>query len=335
MAHLAAVSAALASLALAAPAPVAPVAPAAPMAGLARHGLTEIPSTLEWRVEPAGADQPAGTVDFELGYRSEHHTEMMGSNIPLAALEGLAPASLAGDAEVRFTLKRDAGQFQCKGVARNGRGQGFCSYAPTAGFAEGLARRGIAGHPTALQQFELAMHDMGFAYVDELKRQRYATPDADGLILAAEHGVSLRQLKGFDAAGYRFGDVTTLVKVRDHGVSSRYVEALNSYGVGKQSAEALVKMRDHGVSATFIGELSQHGYVHLAADDLVRMRDHGVSSSFVIELEALGYKGLKPEILADLRDHGVGTGFIRRANDRSGGHMTPEELIRLHDRGGG
>jgi hypothetical protein len=324
-------AAAFAGLALGA-APPAPVAPAAPPAPERDVGLIAIPTTLDWRVDPAGQDQP-GQVQFEIGFRTPHNSWMSGETVQLSTLDGLSAQALQAGGNVAFTLHRDAGAFRCDGVAREGRGEGFCTYVADAAFPAALEQRGV-GRPDELQQFELAIHDIGFAYLDELKRQRYATPGVADLVRAGEHGAGLRQLAAFDAAGYRFGDVPTLIKVRDHGVSARYVEALNGYGVKHQSAEDLVQMRDHGVSATYIGELSSHGYKGLAAQDLVRMRDHGVSASYVAELDALGYAGLKPETLESLRDHGVSTGFVRTANARSGEHLTPETLIRLRDTGG-
>ena len=74
------------------------------------------------------------------------------------------------------------------------------------------------------------MSDIGFSYLDELKREAYATPSTDDLVKAGTHGAGLTQLLAMNAAGYRFGDVATFVHARDHGVSARYIEALRDAG---------------------------------------------------------------------------------------------------------
>jgi hypothetical protein len=324
-------TAVLAAAALAAT-PAAPAAPAMPS-----HEVMEpqtIPSSFDWRVQPGDKDAQPGTVQLEFGYRTEHHSSTWGHDVALSTLDGLSAQALNGaGGPVMFVIRRDAGDFRCTGVAGQGRGTGTCAYAPNAGFAAGLGKRGVSGRPTDWQQFELAFEDIGFAYLDELKRQRYATPAVDDLVRAGQHGAGLKQLQAMDAAGYRFDDVATLVRLRDHGVSARYVEALNGYGYHKLAADQLQRMRDHGVSATYVGELSQHGYRGVSPEDLAGMRDHGVSATFVAELDAMGYGGLKPETLERLRDHGVSASFIRRANE-SGQKLDADALIRLRDGGG-
>ena len=257
---------------------------------------------------------------------------MDGSDVMLTDLRGLTPAQLAAPSQaVAFVLHRDAGDFRCSGTAHNGRADGDCTYAPNPAFAGALAKRGV-GVPDGGQQFEMAFSNIGLDYVDELKREHYATPTPENLVQAGQHGASLKQLKAMDAAGYRFGDVPTLVRVRDHGVSARYLEELRKDGYTAVPAEELVKMRDHGVTAGYISELSASGYQHLAPDALARMRDHGVSGSFVAELKSMGYATLTPDDLMRMADHGVRPGFIRTAN-RDGKHLSPDQLIALRDGG--
>jgi hypothetical protein len=327
-------------LALAAPAavPAAPAAPAVPSTERSHDwGPEEIPAVLEWTIGSHGwsdAAPPApGSVQFELGYHTEHHSSNWGREVPLAELAGLSEAQLNAEGQpVGFALRRDAGDFRCKGVAGQGRGTGTCVYAPNAAFPAALARRGVTGAPSAYEQFQLSMSDIGFAYLDELKREAYATPSTDDLVRAGTHGAGLKQLLAMNAAGYRFGDVATFVHARDHGVSAKYIEALKAAGYTRLTAADLVRLRDHGVSATYIGELKQAGYANLTAEDLVHLRDHGVSASFVAELRAMGYDRVAPADLARLRDHGVSAGFVRTAN-QSGARLTPEDLIRLRDGG--
>ena len=326
-------------LALAAP-PAVPPAPPAPPVPLAHAmayswelGPAEVPASLDWSVKPSDAAGPAGMVDFQLGYHSDHHSSMIGDDVPLALLDGLTQVELDAPGQpANFVLHRDAGDFRCKGVAGQGRGVGTCVFAANPGFPAALAKRAI-GEPAAYQQFQLALFDIGLPYLDELKRERYATPTVDDLVRAGTHGAGLKQLKAMDALGYHFGDVPSLVRVRDHGVSARYIEALRSSGYTGLSAEELVRLRDHGVSASFISDMRAQGYGRLAPADLARLRDHGVSAGYVDSLRAEGYDRLTPEELIRLRDHGVTAGFASSAN-RDGGRLSTDELIRLRDTGG-
>lgn len=329
-------------LALAAPAAV-PATPAAPAVPAVAHsydwGPEEIPASLDWAIGAHGwGDQTTpptpGTVQFQLGYHTEHHASNWGREVAMTDLAGLTQAQLnAEGGAVAFALHRDAGDFRCKGVAGQGKGLGTCVYAANGAFPAALSRRGVQGSLTAYQQFQLSMSDIGFAYLDELKREAYATPSAEDLVRAGTHGAGLKQLLAMNAAGYRFGDVASFVHARDHGVSAKYIEALKAAGYARLSAADLVRLRDHGVSATYIGELRTAGYANLASEDLVHMRDHGVSGAFVAELHAMGYDRVAPADLARLRDHGIGAGFIRTAN-QNGGRLAPDELIRLRETGG-
>ncbi len=314
--------------------PVPPVPPAPPMRALwdAEEGV--IPSSFEWSVKPTEDENaPAGQVDFQLGYRTDHHSSTMGSTLPAEQLEGLTRAQLDAEGQpVAFVLRRDAGAFSCKGVAGQGRGVGTCAYASNPAFAGALGKRGIAA-PNDWQQFQLAMFDIGLPYLDELKRERYATPTLQELVMAGTHGAGLKQLKAMDAVGYHFGDVSSLIRVRDHGVSARYIEGLRGYGYTGLTPDQLVRLRDHGVSTAFIGEMRAAGYSRLTAEDYARLRDHGVTAGFATDLRAQGYDKLSTEDLIRMRDHGVTTGFVRSAN-REGARLSPDELIQLRDTGG-
>ncbi|MGZ6020523.1 MAG: hypothetical protein ACXWKO_17800, partial [Phenylobacterium sp.] len=324
----------------------------------------EIPASLDWRIEPPGRDTaaPAGSVEFEIGYSRFLNSTSWSRTIALTDLAGLSQSQLDGaGGQVNFTLRRDAGEFRCHGVTSEGKGVGSCTYAANAAFPAALARRGVSGPLAPVEQFELAISDVGFNYLDELKRGGYATPSAPTLIDAIHHGVNLRHLVAYNATGYRFGNLETLIRLRDHGVSDRYLTDLHGYGYANLKADDLVALRDHGVSSTYLKSLHDAGYTGIPADQLTRMRDHGVSSEFVAaaqkagyrfspddferlrdhgvtggfisEMKAMGYDRLSAEEITRLRDRGISVGFIRTSN-RDGQRLSPDELIQLRDSGG-
>ena len=362
-----------ATAAFAAP-PAPPVAPPAPPAlPAAVHHMSvgfdwpfhgEIPNTLDWRIEPQHntTAAAAGAIDFELGYTSFLNSSWWGRAIQPSELVGLSPAQLSGPGgQVSFTLRRDAGEFRCHGATSEGKGVGTCTYAANPGFVAALGRRGVTGDLPAIAQFELALADVGFNYLDELKRGGYATPSAPLLVEAIHHGVNLRHLTAINATGYRFGTLETLIHLRDHGVSDRYLTDLHTYGYANLKADDLVqlrdhgvsssylkalheagypssipvaelaRMRDHGVSSSFVADVQQAGY-RLTPDELERLRDHGVSGGFINELKAMGYERLTADDIVKLRDHGISPGFIRTSN-QGGQRLSPDELIRLRETG--
>jgi hypothetical protein len=357
------------------PAPPAPRAPPAPPApptppSMTRHisvgfGFNgEIPASLDWRIEPPGrnAEAPAGSIDFELGYTSLFNSSWWGRTIPVSDLAGLSPAQLSGaGGQVTFVVHRDAGEFRCHGVTTAGKGVGTCVYAANPTFPAALAKRGVAGPLPAIDQFEMALSDLGFNYLDEVKRGGYPTPSATVMLEAFHHGVRLRQLTELNATGYRFGTLEAVIRLRDHGVNARYLTELHGYGFANLKADELValrdhgvssgylkalheagyntavpveqltKMRDHGVSAGFVAEVQQAGY-RLSPTDLERLRDHGVTGGFIGELKAMGYDRLTADDIVKLRDHGISTGFIRTSN-QGGQRLSTNDLIRLRETG--
>jgi hypothetical protein len=302
------------------------------LAFTAMNGTThQVPAQLQWQI-PGPGDAGSGWVQFQIGYHVGGGSSMNGSDVMLTDLSGLTPTQLAAPSQaVAFVMHRDAGDFRCTGTAHSGRAEGDCTYAPNPTFTAALAKRGV-GAPDADQQFELAYSNIGLDYVDELKREHYATPAPQDLVNAGQHGAGLKQLKAMDAAGYHFGDVASFVRVRDHGVSARYVEELRKDGYTGLPAEELVRLRDHGVSASYITDLSTSGYSKLAPEALVKMRDHGVRAGFVAELKSMGYATMAPDDLVRLSDHGIRASFIRTAN-RDGQRLSPDQLIKLRDGG--
>lgn len=290
------------------------------------------PPRIEWRVEDKA--EAAGAVNLQLTHRRDRNVTSHGRAIALADLQGLTSAQLGGPTAqvVRFRLSRDAGVFACEGSAQRNMGSGVCDFSPGRAFAQRLSATGM-GQATDEQLLALAMADVGGAYLDELRRQRYALPTVAGLVRAAQHGVNLRYLRGMDAAGYRLAHLDGLVTLRDHGVGPQYIEGLRAAGYTGLPVEQLRRLRDHGVSTEFIRAMSELGYGKLAPEELVRLRDHGVSARFVRELRELGYSGLTPAELVRLRDHGVTASFIRRAN-ADGARLDAAELIRMRNRGG-
>jgi beta-lactamase regulating signal transducer with metallopeptidase domain len=310
-----------------------------------------------WELRP-GRDP--GTVNVSMRYgRSQH-----GRTMSVAQLETLTGVRIAdANGPIHFPIRREAGTFVVDGVCRGGMCGGTYAFEPNPGFPAELARRGI-GTPTAQEQFELAIMDVGAAWLDELSKGGYQKPDVHGMVRAAQHGVSLDYVRDMAGLGYRLGTVDELIRLRDHGVDPGYVRGMASYGLSRMTSDELVRTRDHGVDPQYVGGMAALGYKGLSldaltrtrdhgvdpeyvrglaalgykdldVDTLVRTRDHGVDPEYVSGLAALGYKALPLETLVRMRDHGVDPEYVRRVQRGGSGQLSVDELIRRRDRGEG
>ena len=294
--------------------------------------IAQVPDRVDWTIAPAGADD-GNQVQFTIGFRRGRSSSQWSNTTDLTELAGITPAQLAADATpVRFQILREAGRFDCEGVARRGRGTGACGFTADPAFAAALARHRIAA-PDREQSYSLALARVSVAMIDELERQGYRTPEVDDLVSAGVHRVDGSYIRDMAAAGYRVGTVEGLVQMRIHRVTPDYIAALQAAGY-RPSAEMAVQLRIHGATPDYIRALGAAGASGFDTDDLVSLRIHGVSPEFVGELRGLGYERLSAQNLTTMRIHGVTSAFVRRANDQAGRRLTPDELVseRLHPR---
>jgi BlaR1 peptidase M56 len=254
------------------------------------------------------------------------------SNIQIDQLEGLTASQLAGPGgPVQFKLRRDAGTFTFEGVLRNRVAAGTFSFSPDPKFPEELARRGFA-KPTAREQYQMARHDIGFAFVDELNTQGYAKPTTSEIVRAGQHGVNATYLRDMGALGYKLGSLEPLVKLRDHGVTPDYVRGLADLGYKGLAADALRNARDHGITPEYVRGMRDLGYGSLPMEELVNARDHGITPEYVRELGEAGHRKLPLPQLIRVRDHGVVPEYVR--DMRQLGHaVSIDELVRARDHG--
>jgi len=299
----------------------------------------------------------SGSVQLSLRTLDGSH----GRTLPLTRFEGLTSSQISGAGAVHFTSRREAGTFAFDGVCRNGLCGGTYGFEPNPAFAAQLAKRGL-GAPTAREQYDLAMQDVGIAFLDELSTHGYQKPDVQGLVRAAQHGVDLEYVRAMAGLGYRLGTVDALVRLRDHGVDPGYVRGMAASGFSGLPADDLVRARDHGVDPGYVKGMRDLGYdlndltrliaardhgvdpefakglaalgfKNLPLDDLIRTRDHGVDPEYVRGLAAHGYTGLTIEALVKTRDHGVDPAYIRGLADLGYKALTLDELVRMRDHG--
>jgi beta-lactamase regulating signal transducer with metallopeptidase domain len=278
-----------------------------------------------WELHPA---RDPGTVNVSMrAGRSSH-----GRTMNIAQLEALTGVRIAGaNGPIHFTFRREAGTFTIDGVCRGGICGGTYAFEPNPAFPAELAKRGV-GAPTAREQFQLAIMDVGAGWLDELSKHGYQKPDIRGMVRAAEHGVSLDYVRDMAGLGYRAGTVDALIKLRDHGVDPEYVRGMAANGFSALSSENLVRARDHGVDPAYVTGMRDLGYNQKDLDGFIRARDHGVDPDYVRGMAALGFKDIPFDGLIGARDHGVDPEYIR-GMQQLGHRLGLDDLIRTRDHG--
>jgi hypothetical protein len=248
-------------------------------------------------------------------------------------LRGLTDAQIhSANSPVRFQLVRDAGTFSFEGEVRDAHGTGFFTFVPDTHFPQQLAARGYE-RPTADQQFWLALHDIGYALLDELRADGFDRPSVAQLVVMGMHGANLEYIRSLKAAGYRVSDTRRLVMLRDHGVNARFISGLSNAGYTNLSLEDLLSLRDHGVSPDFIAGLRSFGFTGLTTRQLLEARDHGVTESFIREFRELGYADATLRDFVRMRDHGVSARYARDVREADGRLLPVDALIWRRDRG--
>jgi beta-lactamase regulating signal transducer with metallopeptidase domain len=283
-----------------------------------------VPGT--WELRP-------GKTEGMVHLRLVEMNSSFGSEIPIDRLEGLTAAKLAGPGgPIEFRLKRDAGTFTFEGNLREGVAAGTYSFAADPAFPAELEKRGFA-RPTAREQYQLARHDIGYAFLDELDRQGYAKPETSELVRAGQHGVQVTYLRDMGALGYRLGSLEPLITLRDHGVTPAYVRALQDAGYKNLSADDLRRARDHGVTPEYVRAMRDAGYGSLPIDDLIKARDHGVTADYLQAMRDAGYGSLPLDEVIRARDHGVSADYLKGMRDAGYGSLALADLINARDHG--
>jgi beta-lactamase regulating signal transducer with metallopeptidase domain len=278
-----------------------------------------------WEIRPT---ETKGMVHLRIVERNSSS----GTNVPIEQLEGLTGAQLTGaGGPVQFKVRRDAGTFTFEGVIRSGVGAGTFTFSADPAFPAEMVKRGFA-QPTPDQQYQMARHDIGYAFIDELTKQGYGKPNTSELVRAGQHGVQATYLREMGALGYRLETLDALITLRDHGVTPTYVRELADNGYKGLSADTIREARDHGITPDYVRAMRNAGYTSVPMDALIKVRDHGVTPEYVRGLGDAGYNKLPLDQLVRVRDHGVTTEYVRDMR-QLGYSLSIDDLVRARDHG--
>jgi beta-lactamase regulating signal transducer with metallopeptidase domain len=280
-----------------------------------------------WTIQHA---DNAGEVQLALmehhhGSNSNHDT-----NIRVSELKGL-DVSKAGKPDVRFTIARDAGRFECEGYVNDGEGAGLYRFFAEPRYAQEMKSMGF-GDIDSDKQFSMALMDVSMAFAKEMKAERLDGLDADKLVAFRIFGVNPEFVESLRKEGLDIKDSDKLVAFRIHGVAPEMVRALHQSGY-KPSDDELVAMRIHGATPEWIEQLKEDGYDKVDLDELIAFRIHGVSPEFIEKMQSLGYKHPEPEQLVAMRIHGVTPEFVSNLRARGMKDLSIDQLVSLKIQG--
>jgi hypothetical protein len=296
---------------------------------------------------PASADENLSDISFQLSINRSDSAQLAlqyssapgshsshSSTYPWSTISGVDAGDLGGGAHpVSFTIARDAGVLSCRGQAQNGRASGFCSFAGSQAYADGLARRGVRAEGVHL--LHLALCDFDLATLDAFERAGYQRPTLGQVMAIAVHNIDAAYVRGMADAGYRLGEVDDLVAMRIHDVTPEYVHALASLGPawGNISADDLLALRIHDVAPDYARGMADAGYGDERPSQLVAMRIHDVQPAFVRELARLGYNNVSSDDLIAARIHDVSPDFVRELQEAGYRDLSMQDLISLRIHG--
>ncbi len=279
-----------------------------------------------WTIQPSDEQ---GKVRFALFQHSKNHSNHHESDWSPNSFEGL-DLSIQGKHDVKFTIRRDAGRFECEGYIENSEGAGVFHFFPDGKYADGMSGLGFSVDPE--KQFAMAVQDVSLNFAKEMKDLKLRNLDTDKLIAFRIFGVDSKFIQEMRAEGLNTSESDKLIAFRIHGVSPEFVRAVRAGGY-TPSEDELIAMRIHGATPEWIAQLKKNGYDHIELQKLIAFRIHGVSPEFIEKIKSLGYSHPEPDQLIAMRIHGVTPEFISNLKARGMKDLTIDQLVSLRIHG--
>jgi hypothetical protein len=273
------------------------------------------------------SDEP-GKVEFSLiehhdGGNSNHQSDWPASSFPGVDF------SKSGRQDVRFTITRDAGKFECEGFLDNGEGAGIFHFQPDANYPREMKSLGFPVDDD--KQYGMAVQDVSLDFARQMKTEHLENLDADKLVAFRIFRVDSAFIEAIRAEGLKVTDSDKLVAFRIHGVTPQMVRSLHQSGYSPDE-DTLIAMRIHGATPEWMEQLKQRGYDHIGLEKLIAFRIHGVSPDFIQKLQGLGYSHPDPDQLIAMRIHNVTPDYISEMKSRGIHDLSIDQLVsmRIH-----
>lgn len=252
-----------------------------------------------WILMPS---KEAGKVQLGLFHRHDGGNSHSENDWPMSALQGLDLSTRARH-DVKFTIARDAGRFDCDGYLTEGEGAGVFRFTPDPQFARAMSDLGFDGIDEN-KQFAMAVHDVTLEFAKTMKAEKLSDFDTEKLIAFRIFDVNPQFIREMRAEGLAATDSDSLIAFRVHGVSAKMVRELENAGI-EVDENQLIAFRVHGVTPEFAAKVESLGFKEVDPNQLIAMRVHGVTPEFISEMKSRGLKDLSIDKLVALRVHGI------------------------------
>jgi len=126
------------------------------------------------------------------------------SDWPLSQFQGLDSTS-SGRHDVKFTVAREAGRFECEGFLDNGEGAGVFHFVPNPQFVGQMESLGFQGI-NADKQMAAAIHDVTVEFARQMQAEHIRGLDFDKLIAFRIFGVTRQFIEDLRTSGLTVTD---------------------------------------------------------------------------------------------------------------------------------
>jgi len=251
----------------------------------------------DWTARVKQTDKgPVLWLSLNHGSEGRKHNSQMSHDFPLQAFTGL---NTNANANVQFTLRREAGTVFFDGLFKDGRGVGDFRFDPNSGFIATMRSLGYDGLTTE-KLFSMAVLDVGVNFINELKSLGYDK-------------LSLDQLFGLRALG----------------VTAAFIKEARDWGFGKLSADALIEIKAMGINPDYIHSMKSLGFDDLSLRKVVELKALGVSEDYVKEMRSVGFENIPVNKLIEMKAMGITADYVRKMRDLGLKNVSINELIQI------
>jgi hypothetical protein len=254
-------------------------------------------TTGEWKASVNSKKE--GKIQLSFSRASEkNNRNTMGSSYELNELQGLSENQLtAAEANVRFSLVREAGTIECEGKFTAGKGAGTYRFTPNPQFISAMKSRGFdfekpskrgSGSDVNDRLFTATALNVTTTIADDLLAANFGNLDIDDLFKATIFKVDGKFMAEMKATGFPNLGMEELVKARIFKIDAEYVRGLSQIGFTNEPFESVVKMRIFKITPEFITEIRGEGFDKISIEELVKMKIFNINSEFIRQAKSDG-----------------------------------------------
>lgn len=243
-------------------------------------------------------------IQFSLSRRTANgNHNMSNSDYTIADFQGLSKEQMLGNnVSVRFSLPREAGNFECEGTFKDGRGVGFFTLRPNPSYLSAMESRNYS--LTENKFFTAALLNLTTKFIADLETSGFDKLSFNDVIKAKIFKITPDYIREMRDLGFAQNDLEELVKGRIFKITAEFAREVQDAGFGRQPMESLVKMRIFKVTPEFIKEIRDAGFEQIDIEDLVKFRIHKINGEFIRQARANGSAAATAEDLVRLKIRG-------------------------------